>query len=134
MVSTQVERVLDASVVAFSGAGALASGSAVVAAAGASHAHEVEQTLLVPLQSASTAHSTQAPPAHLGMAAAMAAQVESLEPTATQVLAVTVEQTLVPVQSEVAAHATQAEPTHLGVAAEIAAQVASLEPTATQVL
>ena len=62
---------------------------------------------------------------HLGLAALMATQVASLDPTATQVLGVAVEQTSVPVQSAVLAHATQAEPTNLGVAALMATQVVS---------
>jgi hypothetical protein len=79
----------------------------------------------------------------------MAAQVESLVPTATQVLGVVVEQTSVPVQSGWLVlstvgltHSTQAPATtgsvvaalHLFRVAEMAAQVVSSEPMATQVL
>jgi len=123
----------------------------------------VEQTSVV-VQSAVIRQTTHEPPLlarNLGLAASIAAHVASLEPTATQVLGVAVEQTSVVVQSAVLAHATQAEPTnlgvaalmatqvvssvaaakhsfetvdHLGLAASIAAHVASLDPTATQVL
>ena len=81
--------------------------------------------------------ATQAEPTNLGVAALMAAQVASLEPTTTQVLAVATEQTSVPplpAQSAEAAHATQAAFTNLGKASLMAAHVASVEPTATQVL
>jgi hypothetical protein len=78
----------------------------------------------------------------------MAAQLSSLEPTATQVLAVTVEQTSVLGQSvaPAATHSTQAPATtvpqysdpvaalHLFRVAEMAAQVVSSAPAATQVL
>jgi len=43
---------------------------------------------------------------HLGLAALMATQVASLDPTATQVLGVAVEQTSVELQSEVCKHST----------------------------
>jgi len=94
-----------------------------------------EQTSVPPLpaQSAEAAHATQAAFTNLGMAVEMAAQVASVEPAATQVLAVAVEQTsapALPVQSAEAAHATQAEPTNLGLAALMAAQVAASVPAA----
>ena len=44
---------------------------------------------------------------HMGLVPLMAAHVASLEPTATQVLGVLIEQTEEPVQSESSKHATQ---------------------------
>merc|ERR1712000_602833 len=73
----------------------------------------VEHLGVPPEQSPSTVHATQAPPAYLGVAAEMAAQVVSSVPAATHALE-TVD--------------------HAGVAAEMAAHVASLVPAATQVL
>ena len=75
------------------------------------------------------------PASHLLRVAEMAAQVASLEPAVTHVLAVTVE--MVGVSALVAAvHDTHAEfvASHLGVAAEMAAQGGSSEPTTTQSL
>ena len=86
---------------------------------------------------ATVGFATQAEPTNLGVAALMAAQVASVEPTTTQVLAVAVEQTSVPVlpvQSAEAAHVTQAEPANLGLAALMRAQVAASVPAATHAL